>query len=52
MTHVCTQLEHVLPPNIRSLELAAVVHSICFRSAKYFLKEFFDVKKGEICLCC
>ena len=44
MIHVCTQLEHVLPPNIRSLELVAVIDLICFLSTKFSLKEFLGVK--------
>ena len=39
-----TQLEHVLSPNIRSLELVTVFDLICFRSTKYSLKEFLDGK--------
>ena len=37
---------HVLPPNIRSLEYAAVVDLIRLRSTKYSLQEFSDVKNN------
>ena len=38
---------HILPPNIRSLQQAAVVDLICFRSTKKFVaKNFLEVKNN------
>ena len=60
--HVLIGCKHDLfcPPNIRSLEQAAVVDLIRFRSTKYSLQELLDVKllsggkctdsEREICL--
>ena len=40
------QAWHVLVPNIRSLEEAAVVDLICFCSTKHSLQEFLDIKNN------
>ena len=40
------QTWHVLLPSIQSLEQAVVVDLICFRSTKYSLQEFLDVKNN------
>ena len=39
---------HVLRANIRSLEYAAIVDLIHFRSMKYSLQEFLDVKNNVL----